>query len=322
MRLSFERMLLSQRGLKEERSRRWCLRKGGTRNITFLTTMAIVTVSAGSVHEKASADSNDSNTGHQSLMAVPSMADDFVRAPELNTNNLSQPRPGDFRYLKMNYATAKDQDTEKENQGDSGSASQSTSKTPLLKPSEAGNGPTTDKTAMPSGTKGDKFGRLDLTPLGLTSEQKQKIQALRRDAGKRSRELHAVLRAKKEDLMNATFDPDQSESAIRDKRDAVRALHQQLEDLMFDEIMAIRSMLSPEQKKHLSEIKPPPTFGPPGDGLARSDATRVEGVKLDANKSATVKSDVTSKTDPSKPSSTKIDTSVKSDAPKTAASKN
>jgi len=300
----------------------WRIRKRGVRNITLLTSMAIVTASSTSVYEKASADSNDSNTGHQSLMAVPSMADDFVRAPELNTNNLTQPRPGDFRYLKMNYATSNDQDTAKENQGESGSASQSTIKTPPLKPSEAGNAPTPDKPAMQSGNKGDKFGRLDLTPLGLTPEQKQKIQVMRRDAGKRSRELHTALRAKKEDLMNATFDPDQSESAIREKREAVRALHQQLEDLMFDNIMVIRNMLNPEQKKHLAEIKPPPTLGPLGEGPARSDVTRVEGVKLDANKPVTVKSDVTSKIDPGKPSSTKNDPSVKPDAPKTAASKN
>jgi periplasmic protein CpxP/Spy len=255
-------------------------------------------------------------------VSVPAMSEDFVRPPDLGTRDLTQPRPGDFRYMKMNYAASKgDADSNKE---DSDSLPPpSSNKAFPGRPGEPGAGPPPGPGGM--GLRPDKLGQIDLTPLNLTAEQKQKIQDMRKETGKKVRELRPQLKAKRDDLFNATFDPNVTEAAIREKREAVRALHDQLEDLMFDDLMGMRNLLTPEQKKHLAEVKPPPPppgrFGGPGEGPprmgVRMDGTKSDGFanpniaksdplsKVDAGKGSIYKGDAGNKPDPNKASSPK-----------------
>jgi len=266
------------------------------------------------------ADSN--NPSHPSGgVAVPSMGEDFVRPPDLNTRDLAQPRPGDFRYMKMNYAASK---------GDPDSARDESEAPPPpggkpmpAKGGEPGAGPPPPGSM---GSRSDKLGQIDLTPLNLTAEQKQKIQEMRKETSKKLKELRPALKAKRDDLFNATFDPDVTETAIREKRDTVRALHQQVEDLMFEDLMGMRNLLTPEQKKHLAEVKPPPPppgrFGPPGEGQPRM-GVRMDGTKSDAfAKPSIAKSDPITKVDANKGPASKSDAGTKPDPNKASSPKN
>jgi Spy/CpxP family protein refolding chaperone len=266
-----------------------------------------------------------SNSPHQTIMSVPSMADDFVRPSSINSGNLTQPGPGDFRYLKMNYATASDQDPTKAGASEeTGPAPSPGGKASSGKQSDAVNqAPPIDKESAAPSARGDRFGRINLIPLNLTPDQKQKLQAVRRETAKKTRELSAALKSKKDELLNATFDPDQPESAIREKRDSVRAIHEQLEDLMFGDIMTLRGMLTPEQKRHLAEIKPPPNtrWGNASDTSQKQDSLKVEGTKTDGTK-LSAKSDAGAKTDANKGLTSRGDAVWKTDGLKSPAMKN
>jgi Spy/CpxP family protein refolding chaperone len=262
------------------------------------------------------ADPNNNASNHQSLIAVPSMSEDFVRAPDLNSRDLTQPRPGDFRYMKMNYGKSKgDPDVAKDDNDSSGKAfpTRGTDQGPV--------GPASDK--LPAGGIGshqDKLGLIDLRPLNLTPEQRQKISEMRLATAKKVKEVHAALKAKKDDLLNATFDPDVSEATIREKRLAVRALHEQQEDLMFEDLMGLRNLLTTEQKKHLAEIKPPPA---PARSSFRMESARNDATKPDAVGQPNIsRSDLASKADSNRGLASKGDASAKPDQSKLAAPKN
>jgi len=272
--------------------------------------------------QSALADSNNSS-GHPSVMSIPSMGEDFVRPPDLNSGNLSQPRPTDFRYMKMNYATSKgDPDAARDDAEPTGPPP---GKMPPPKAGEpgAGNPPERPPIGTP-GSRSDKFGTIDLTPLNLTAEQKQKIQEMRHETGKKLKDLRKTLKTKKDDLFNATFDPDISEAAIRDKRETVRTLHNQVEDLMFDDLMGLRNILTAEQKKHLAEIKPPaPPSGRFGEGPSRFDSMRGDARPDSLTKPSIAKSDASAKSDSGKGAgSSRADVSGKTDPLKSAPAKN
>jgi Spy/CpxP family protein refolding chaperone len=97
---------------------------------------------------------------------------------------------------------------------------------------------------------------LNLTPLNLTAEQKDKIQAMRKESSKKARAIHAALKAKRGEMCDLMFNPESTNSEILKMRNEVRKLHEQADDLMVQDFLAIRTLLTPEQKKHLPEIKP------------------------------------------------------------------
>jgi Spy/CpxP family protein refolding chaperone len=284
----------------------------------YVAAIAGVTIGAAPV---VLADSNNNASSHQSLIAVPSMSEDFVRAPDLNSRDLVQPRPGDFRYLKMNYGKTKgDPDVAKEDENPGNKPIPS-------KSAETTGGTPADK--LPAGaaigSRQDRLGQIDLKPLNLTPEQRQKIAEMRLATAKKIKEVHAALKAKKDELLNATFDPDISEAAIREKRLAVRALHEQQEDLMFEDLMGVRNLLTSEQKKHLAEIKPlvAPKIGPVVAGPYRMESARNDAIKSDApGQPSIARSDLASKADSSKGLASKGDLSPKPDQNKPTVPKN
>jgi Spy/CpxP family protein refolding chaperone len=115
------------------------------------------------------------------------------------------------------------------------------------------------------------FGRgpLDLTPLGLTDDQKQKIAQMHTENATKMRDLlkkrHELSGQMKDTMLGA----DVTETQIKAKRDEVRQVQEKLEDLRLNDFLAIRALLTPEQKLKLKDVKivegrPREGDGPPG----------------------------------------------------------
>ncbi|MBY0359039.1 MAG: Spy/CpxP family protein refolding chaperone [Candidatus Obscuribacterales bacterium] len=98
--------------------------------------------------------------------------------------------------------------------------------------------------------------RLDLTPLNLSEEQKTKIQQMREQSKSKARELHKELISKQIEARNLMFNPDSSETQIRAARKNLLALQQQLDEVNINDFLAIRKLLTAEQKKKLPECMP------------------------------------------------------------------
>ena len=88
--------------------------------------------------------------------------------------------------------------------------------------------------------------------LNLTSEQTQQMQAIRdRYQDQISQRKQGVRQAQQEllDLMAGTA----SESQIREKYRQVETLKQQVSDIKFDSRLAMREVLTPEQRRQFAE---------------------------------------------------------------------
>jgi uncharacterized membrane protein len=99
---------------------------------------------------------------------------------------------------------------------------------------------------------------LNLAPLNLTTEQKDKIQTMRKESGKKARSIRSSLKAKRAEMCDLMFDPKSTNKEILKVHNEARKLHEQADDLMVQDFLAIRELLTPEQKAHLPEIKPAP----------------------------------------------------------------
>ena len=115
------------------------------------------------------------------------------------------------------------------------------------------------------------FGRgpLDLTALSLTDEQKQKIAQMHSDNGTKMRDLQKKRHELSVQMRDTMFQADVTEAQIKAKRDEVRQVQEKLEDLRLNDFLAIRALLTPEQKLKLKDIKianthPHDGNGPPG----------------------------------------------------------
>lgn len=121
--------------------------------------------------------------------------------------------------------------------------------------------------AMGGGMSGGGFGGskpLDLTPLGLTEPQKTKIQAMRQQTKLKLREIKKGLVEKQMNMRNLMFSPDASEAQIRGARRELRTLQDQMDETNLNDLLAIRSLLTPDQKKRLPDCMP--GRGRDGDG--------------------------------------------------------
>jgi periplasmic protein CpxP/Spy len=89
--------------------------------------------------------------------------------------------------------------------------------------------------------------------LNLTADQIQRLEKMRADSKGKTKERRLALRAAKQELAqllqgNATSDQ------IRQKRQQVQALQRELSDLNFENTLAIREILTPEQRTKLQQI--------------------------------------------------------------------
>ncbi len=105
---------------------------------------------------------------------------------------------------------------------------------------------------------GNMFGKrpLDLTSLGLTPEQKQRIQGMREQLGPKTRELRKTLNAKRMELRDMMFEASAGDDQVRAKRKEVRQLQDKVEEMQINDFLAIRSVLTPDQRQKLTDLKP------------------------------------------------------------------
>jgi Spy/CpxP family protein refolding chaperone len=115
------------------------------------------------------------------------------------------------------------------------------------------------------------FGRgpLDLTPLGLTDDQKQKIAQMHTENATKMRDLLKKRHELSGQMRDTMLGADVTETQIKAKRDEVRQVQEKLEDLRLNDFLAIRAILTPEQKLKLKDVKivegrPHDGDGPPG----------------------------------------------------------
>ncbi|HEY9788450.1 MAG TPA: Spy/CpxP family protein refolding chaperone [Candidatus Obscuribacterales bacterium] len=130
---------------------------------------------------------------------------------------------------------------------------------------------------------------LDFSRLNLTEEQKTKIKALREKNADKAKELRQSMMTRRQEMQQMMFDPEASDAAIRAKFNELRRMQEQAEEIKINDFLAIRSLLTPEQKKRLPEVRPaagggnigmraqnappggpgfdgPPPFARPGEG--------------------------------------------------------
>lgn len=113
--------------------------------------------------------------------------------------------------------------------------------------------------------------KLDLTPLGLTEDQKAKIEAMHEQTRNRVKELRKGMMQKQVQVRNLMFSPDATDVQIRAARKELRNLQDQVDESNFNDLLGIRAILTAEQKKRLPECMPGPNQtgsrfgGQPGD---------------------------------------------------------
>lgn len=109
------------------------------------------------------------------------------------------------------------------------------------------------------GRQGFGFGgrALDLTQLNLSEKQKSNILALRAKHSEQAKNIQKNLRDKRMELRNMLFSPDLNRKALQDKRNELRGLQNQMDDIMIDDFLGVRSVLSEEQIKKLAETNLP-----------------------------------------------------------------
>jgi periplasmic protein CpxP/Spy len=89
--------------------------------------------------------------------------------------------------------------------------------------------------------------------LNLSAEQKQKMQGVRdRYKDQISQRMQAVRQARQElqTMMSGTANTSQ----IREKHRQIMGLRQQLEEIQFESMLAMREVLTPEQRSQLAQL--------------------------------------------------------------------
>lgn len=89
--------------------------------------------------------------------------------------------------------------------------------------------------------------------LNLTADQKQKIQAIRNQYKDQMAQRRETMRKSQQELMNL-MSGTASENQIREKHRQVLAQGQQMAELQFDIMLAMRQVLTPEQRRQLAQM--------------------------------------------------------------------
>ena len=97
--------------------------------------------------------------------------------------------------------------------------------------------------------------RTMMKKLGLSAEQKEKLAELRKSQKGKSKELRESMKAARDKLEKA-LSTDASDSQLRAAHQEVQSAKSKLGDLRFEKILAIRSVLTPDQRKKFQEMKP------------------------------------------------------------------
>lgn len=106
------------------------------------------------------------------------------------------------------------------------------------------------------GHMGGVIGPLDLRPLNLTEEQKQKIQTTRKTTAESMRQVRTNLKAMRTELKDMMFDPKATDAQIKQKRQELRNLQDKMDELLVNDFLKMRAVLTKDQLSHLPEVKP------------------------------------------------------------------
>lgn len=131
------------------------------------------------------------------------------------------------------------------------------------------------------GGMGGVVGPIDLRPLNLSEEQRQKIQVQRQATAENVKQVRANLRSVRGQLKDMMFDPKATDTQIKEKRHEVRAMQDKMDELLVNDFLKMRAVLTKEQLGHLAEIKPQAKAGNLGQGGAgRPFQRRMPGGKF------------------------------------------
>ena len=90
--------------------------------------------------------------------------------------------------------------------------------------------------------------------LNLSREQIQKLQQLRKNSQGKIKERRQILQIDKQEL-NQLIQGNASADQIRQKRQQVQSLQREIADTNFENTLAIREILTPEQRVKLQQIR-------------------------------------------------------------------
>ncbi|NES69331.1 MAG: Spy/CpxP family protein refolding chaperone, partial [Okeania sp. SIO2D1] len=93
-----------------------------------------------------------------------------------------------------------------------------------------------------------------LQELDLTSEQQERIQAIHEQAKADMESLHQQMQEAREQMTNL-MSGNASAEQLRNQQDKIQALHEQLGDKRFETMLAVREILTPEQREQLAQLK-------------------------------------------------------------------
>jgi Spy/CpxP family protein refolding chaperone len=96
---------------------------------------------------------------------------------------------------------------------------------------------------------------LDLTVLNLSDDQKQKIQKLRADSAIKNRAIQRQLKENTNQMRDVMFDGTSTDAQIKAKSDEMKRSHELFADSQLEFFLAIRSLLTPEQKLKLKDVR-------------------------------------------------------------------
>ncbi len=121
--------------------------------------------------------------------------------------------------------------------------------TPVRADLLAQNRPTsTGELKMPAGGVG-KLAK----ELNLSADQIQRLQKMRADSQGKTKERRLALRTAKQELTQL-MQGNGSSSQIRQKRQQVQSLQREVSDVNFENTLAIREILTPEQRVKLQQL--------------------------------------------------------------------
>lgn len=101
--------------------------------------------------------------------------------------------------------------------------------------------------------RGNRHDRI-LRQLDLSDEQKKKLADLREANREKSKEARAEMRKKREALEKA-LDSDASSDELRRLHQDLQKTRIKLGDLRFDQVLAVREVLTAEQRKKFKDLK-------------------------------------------------------------------
>lgn len=100
--------------------------------------------------------------------------------------------------------------------------------------------------------RGDRLEELQ-EQLDLSTEQRQRIEAIEQQSETETEGLHQQLREAKQQ-MQSLLSSEASTNELRQQHQQIQELHQQLEDSRFETRLQVREVLTPEQRTQLAEL--------------------------------------------------------------------